>query len=1094
MQLLLRNSCYMKFLTRSSCHTPQRFADLRFPMGVRLGLMTGLFAALFPIGASADNERFQWGQTIITQSESCCGYASELRDGAMATAFDNSTAYIRRDFTVASSLPLGTPVQSDMGVTLTADVDRGAWGGSGHASLQVYSIGGSLFSQSVDGTESYNASRTLQLEVGGSYYLVIQVAHSCDPHALGLIGTAEGEMSLTIPVLDLVAQPMTWDTTNGGLNFSYTVQGGSLATATTAKLFWANGLMTNNIISNTPIFTKDIPPGFSGQSSIIHVPASNLQSPPIGATFVLLVVDLENLVAESNEDNNITNTAITNTAALKLSFLRVGQTQADVHDSDGIDDPIIPFTDTNLLSSSSPLGLGIVADGVTPVLLKLTGPPGRYSLSISYNAGDYYNGSFLDHLFVLQPTGSWLRTTTATLSSSSGLAVGYAYLRGFDWTDFIVLGSISDDVTVTVTLASSSNPSQTNSASFRIRPPPVALVHGYNADPGTWSPVEFIATLRGARPEDFIFNVGYGTDNGNVPNTTWGLDVLADVLDGELKAQVEKSPLLKDWAFTRYDVVGHSQGGVLARLQCQVYPHARIPRFVSTDVVGVENFFRGRFRRIITIGSPHNGSVLLRYILNLKEANASLFRSIPKILSKLAQRKFDPFDPQIAYINDPVAPVDPRIKFHCIRTTIASGQPPSAGYEPLCYAVLGLCQIRPSLTKSAGQLLLKRGSDGVVDFDSQGGGPGTQVTTFTNSTSAPVDLAHANVAPLNGNLQVFGVPPGHSQTTDSRIAHTVAQLLNGPTNEFGPFQLPGVLSYQQMLLIDSLIPQVSNADIILQAVHPLDSTDFFYVMQLPPSVPGGGLVSWSIEGFGTNGLSLEGVSMQVSPSDPNQVKVSVDSAVQGDVVLYAYYASTNGALVFGNPMVVTSRPAGATLSGIEIRPASASLSIGDKLATSVWGSYTNGASSLLYLTNGEVSYVSSNSNVAEVDSDGEVTMKSYGSATILASCRGFTTSAVVSSILPSIRHLVGAATTNGGFELSFVTTSGTTNVVEASTNLLSWVPVATLYNTNGFVQYTDTESPSLQKRFYRVLIAIPSITPEVHPRSAEYMKALVPEK
>ncbi len=56
------------------------------------------------------------------------------------------------------------------------------------------------------------------------------------------------------------------------------------------------------------------------------------------------------------------------------------------------------------------------------------------------------------------------------------------------------------------------------------------------------------------------------------------------------------------------------------------------------------------------------------------------------------------------------------------------------------------------------------------------------------------------------------------------------------------------------------------------------------------------------------------------------------------------------------------------------------------------------------------------------------------------------------------------------FLLSFTATVGTTNIVEASTNLVDWAAVATIFNTNGFVQYADSFFSNYPSRFYRVRI------------------------
>jgi hypothetical protein len=146
------------------------------------------------------------------------------------------------------------------------------------------------------------------------------------------------------------------------------------------------------------------------------------------------------------------------------------------------------------------------------------------------------------------------------------------------------------------------------------------------------------------------------------------------------------------------------------------------------------------------------------------------------------------------------------------------------------------------------------------------------------------------------------------------------------------------------------------------------------------------------------------------------------------------------------------------------------LSVGSSLTTQIWGDYTNGNSSILYLTNGAANYSSSNPNIAAVDSSGTVTINSFGSASITASYDGFTAQTVLSTIAPSVNNLSVNQSANGGFQLNFTGTIGTTNIIQASTNLFDWVPVAIMVNTNGFVQYTDFLSTNFPMRYYRVKI------------------------
>lgn len=109
---------------------------------------------------------------------------------------------------------------------------------------------------------------------------------------------------LTVLETDLVAVGLAWNNTIGGVDARYRVDNGALANGTTAKLFWASGTSTANILSATPIFTGNIPAGSSGVITF-NIPASSFGTPPSGTTHLLLAVDYGNVINnEANENNN----------------------------------------------------------------------------------------------------------------------------------------------------------------------------------------------------------------------------------------------------------------------------------------------------------------------------------------------------------------------------------------------------------------------------------------------------------------------------------------------------------------------------------------------------------------------------------------------------------------------------------------------------------------------------------------------------------------------------------------------------------------------------------------------------------------------
>lgn len=760
---------------------------------------------------------------------------------------------------------------------------------------------------------------------------------------------------------------------------------------------------------------------------------------------------------------------------VNITALRVSLVAANVSASDLVDDLIVPFPDTNILSlATNALGLGVVADGVTPVLFKITGTPGDYSFVMTNDAADYLNGDFSSNLFTLQTnlfsrqSNFWAQATNFAITSSTNVGVTYAYLQGMDWSNFIVL-SPSNEVNVGLSIMPTNSALSLAHIGFKIRPPPVALVHGYKADSTSWAP-SFTDVLGETTPNDFIIAVNYGTNDGDWVNSYGTLGDLAILLDSVLSNQVE-TVLNAQWDFTRYDVVGHSQGGVLLRMLCENLPalsEVPTPRFAQEPVVGPQNSYRGRFRRVITIGSPHNGSLILHYLLQWRIFNPTWVSSLPFGVGQLLQEKFDPFGWQIAQINDPFYQVDPRIKFCCISATINDGQPPTGAYDVPAYVALGLCNLQPGSIMTGGQILLPRGSDGIVDFDSQGGGAGTLGYVIQNSSLYPANIVHADA------LQwLFGVGQGQSEASDPRVAGVVRSLLDGPSCLFGPFILPTVLSSEEKTLVDSLSYEISantiTANLIYNLPHAFDdTTNYYFQAQIPANVPSGGVFGWNVEVFGTNGMTSDGASISVNTNDSSEVSLAVDESVIGTVVLFVYYDAPNGMVVSGTPQVIFSQLPGGVLGGLSLDPPNATLGRGDSVTLQLWGVYMNGTSALLFATQGSVAYYSSNTNVATVDAFGVVTAQGYGSAEITALYNGLLGQTQVYVSPPSVSAFSALSISNGSVSIALIGGTGVTNVLEASTNLADWTTVYSWYNTNGFFEFVDTNVSNYRARYYRI--------------------------
>jgi hypothetical protein len=107
---------------------------------------------------------------------------------------------------------------------------------------------------------------------------------------------------------DIAATGLTWNTTESGVDFSYRVSGADLTQTTTAALYWAHGTTFADRIGG-PVSTTSLEQQ-QGDHGPFFVPNSFLGSPPPDATHLLLVTDPDNVVAETDETNNVAALAI----------------------------------------------------------------------------------------------------------------------------------------------------------------------------------------------------------------------------------------------------------------------------------------------------------------------------------------------------------------------------------------------------------------------------------------------------------------------------------------------------------------------------------------------------------------------------------------------------------------------------------------------------------------------------------------------------------------------------------------------------------------------------------------------------------------
>ena len=756
-----------------------------------------------------------------------------------------------------------------------------------------------------------------------------------------------------------------------------------------------------------------------------------------------------------------------------------------------INAPLVPVTDASTLDVQQEIHGGLVADDVTPLIIKLSADPAGlaqfadgvdFGLQASLLGGGTLNGNPIGQRLLLLHNGAWQTATDVVLTADSPDA--YVQLTPILSDDVnLAAGQSPPQLDMDFSVVNQNSGDVAGDVRFAIRKPPIALLHGYNTT-GDWGD-DFVAILETSRPADFVQTVKYGQDQVTDLPSYAGFPVYENTVDpldecaGEARLSLDRTmdPLHLNWAFTRFDVVAHSQGGVLARMLCNLNGNS----VVTEPFSNAGNFYRGRFHRVVTIGSPHNGTRLLHYLLALdQQGKFKLWKTLPQlvamfgVLSDVAQEKFDPFGPQFALVNnpDPSAPwyPDPSARFHLVRPTIDFGASPALGDETIAYLVLGLA------TTDGGASVIPRGSDGVVDFDSMGANVPPASVADNVFTVPPVNLiSHAGPVGLFGAL----APETESIVIAQHVIDALDQSPAEPVSDefFGSFPLPPLLNASERDLIDNYAKncslQIAYNTLSILAHANFAGANYQYQITFPTNLPPVSPVAWSVQVYGPAGITTDGVELSPGGTNNNLVTITVDDALIGDVVLSATYVSTNNVVVTTSPVIVFSRqPAGATLVGIQVAPANITLPPGATFMPQVVAKYSDGSSSLRYVTADSLTVVSSQPAVVSVSDPLDWQLSSTGTALVTLTWSGFTAVSRLTvfdpagSAPPSL-SLANAG--NGRLTLSWPATTAPWQL-ESSTALSpanAWQPVtATPLNAGG--QNFMTLSVTNAQQFYRL--------------------------
>jgi hypothetical protein len=295
---------------------------------------------------------------------------------------------------------------------------------------------------------------------------------------------------------------------------------------------------------------------------------------------------------------------------------------------------------------------------------------------------------------------------------------------------------------------------------------------------------------------------------------------------------------------------------------------------------------------------------------------------------------------------------------------------------------------------------------------------------------------------------------------------------------FAQFPSPALLDPAQKTLIDNYAassPLWKTAqDALSQAPHALDGNGAYgYQMNFPADLPPAGNVTWFVQVYDAAGLTSDGVALTPSGTNNNQVTVTVDGGLVGDVVLSGTYLSASNTVVIIPPTLVVSKlPAGATMSGFQLLPANVVLPLGTVVSPQFLASYTDGSSSLRFAAPGTATAASSSPSVVSVDDPLNWQLSAVGTAQVRVTWAGFTAASQITVFDPGSNTPPALLLQEGGNGQWVASWAGYDPgfVLESSGDLEqtnSWQPVAaTAISGGGWTSVSLTATN--QAQFYRL--------------------------
>ncbi len=278
-------------------------------------------------------------------------------------------------------------------------------------------------------------------------------------------------------------------------------------------------------------------------------------------------------------------------------------------------------TDTTKLATGGVVMNGAVTDGVTRLLLRMqvsdTSPVTFSATGASNNPLHTDNGLLQDINGQDNPQNvQSIQVTPVNVNGTNYVfavyqAPGHFVRKGINQT-----GGVDGDTLISeriVTLTAQTDSQTLATQDIKLDRPPLLLIHGLWAGPSMWtggddgSGYNFFTNLTSQINGLQVYKVDYSNQNSyslatnsDVPYSCSYVNQDTNVKSDNIK-DIKAKFKAKQIAITQVDIVGHSMGGLLARIWAKPTPEA----YIRDD-----NFRVGDIHELITLDSPHYGSFL----------------------------------------------------------------------------------------------------------------------------------------------------------------------------------------------------------------------------------------------------------------------------------------------------------------------------------------------------------------------------------------------------------------------------------------------------------------------------------------------------